>query len=250
MKLEDTCSLEGKLWHRQHIKKQRHHFVNKCPYSQSYAFSCSHVQMWELDHKEGWMLKNWCFLNCGVWEDSWESLGLQADQTNLSWGKSVLNSHWKDWCWMEAPILWPPVQRADSLEKTLMLGKMEGKRRGWQRMQWLDSITNSVDMNLSKLWEIVKDRGAWCAAVHGSQSQTRLSDWTTRGGRLTQKTDWFYSAERSIDDMQHLPLGKRLQTRWEIAPFSCLLASWSGTRCLGLWRACPWHKIYVSLVGC
>ena len=74
------------------------------------------------------------------------------------------------------------MQRVNSLEKTLMLGKIEGKRRrGQQRVRWLDSITDSMDMYLSKLWEIVKDREAWCVTVHGvTKSQERLSHWTTR----------------------------------------------------------------------
>ena len=97
----------GQRWQdkpRQHINSQRHHFASKGPYSWSYGFSSDHVWMWEMDHKEGWVLKNWCFWTVVFGGDSWESLGQQDDQTSQSERKSVLNIHWKDWCWSSNPL--------------------------------------------------------------------------------------------------------------------------------------------------
>ena len=132
-------------------------------------------------------------LNCGVGEDSWESIGLQGDQISQSWRKSTLNIHWKNYAAADAPILWAPDAKSQSAGKTLKLRKIEGgRRRGQQRMRCLGSITDSMDMNLSKLWEIVKDRDAWHAAVHGAaKSGAWLSDWPTRGSKSPDATTSF-----------------------------------------------------------
>ena len=122
--------------------------------------------MWELDHKEGWAPKNWCLLIV-VLE---KTLERSLDNKEIKPVNPKRNQPWigRTDAEAEAPILWPPNQRVNSLEKTLTLGKVKGRRRGgWQGMKWLDSITDSMEVNLSKLQETVKDREAWRAAIHG-----------------------------------------------------------------------------------
>ena len=183
--------------------------------------------------------KELMLLNCGVGEDSWESLELQGDPTRHSEGDQL-------WDFFEGMMLELKLQyfdhlmwTVDSLEKPLMLGGIRGRRRGWQRMRWLDGITNMMHMSLGELPALVMERESWCVAIHRvAKSQTRLSNWPELNHSLDKIK--FYSREWQTNH-SHSEVGI-----WQIFSYTISINVW--TFLLTLMNEANLFSVHVSRI--